>query len=135
MKLTVVRDDGAVYKDNISYDCLDMRGVPTNVHSLQWKETYGWIEFSEQADGTKQANTPITVLPEWATDLISLWDAAKTPPVPAPTYQELRAAAYPPFSDYLDGIVKGSVEQVQAYVDACLAVKARFPKPANGDIA
>jgi hypothetical protein len=54
---------------------------------------------------------------------------------PAPTYQELRAAAYPPFSDYLDGIVKGSAEQVQEYVDACLAVKERFPKPANGDIA
>jgi len=48
---------------------------------------------------------------------------------PAPTYQELRAAAYPPFSDYLDGIVKGSAEQVQEYVDACLAVKERFPKP------
>ena len=47
---------------------------------------------------------------------------------PAPTYQELRAAAYPPFSVYLDGIVKGSAEQVQEYVDACLAVKERFPK-------
>jgi hypothetical protein len=50
-------------------------------------------------------------------------------PVPAPAYQELRAAAYPPFSDYLDGIVKGSAEQVQEYVNACLAVKERFPKP------
>ncbi len=55
-------------------------------------------------------------------------------PVPAPTYSELRAAAYPPFSDYLDGIVKGSAEQVQEYVDACLAVKERFPKPTNGAI-
>jgi hypothetical protein len=53
---------------------------------------------------------------------------------PAPSYQELRAAAYPPFSDYLDGIVKGSAEQVQEYVDACLAVKERFPKPTNGAI-
>jgi hypothetical protein len=49
-------------------------------------------------------------------------------PVPAPSYQELRAAAYPPASDYLDGIVKGDSAQVQAYVDACLAVKERFPK-------
>ena len=47
---------------------------------------------------------------------------------PAPTYQELRAAAYPPMSDYLDGIVKGDAEQVAAYVAACLAVKAQFPK-------
>ena len=48
---------------------------------------------------------------------------------PPPTYQELRRAAYPPASDYLDGIVKGDAAQVQAYVDACLAVKAQFPKP------
>ena len=49
-------------------------------------------------------------------------------PVPTPTYQELRAAAYPPASDYLDGIVKGDAAQVQEYVDACLAGKERFPK-------
>jgi len=48
---------------------------------------------------------------------------------PAPTYQELRRAAYPPASDYLDGIVKGDAAQVQAYVDACLAVKLKYPKP------
>lgn len=50
------------------------------------------------------------------------------PKPPAPTYQELRRAAYPPASDYLDGIVKGDAAQVQAYIDACLAVKAMYPK-------
>ena len=52
-------------------------------------------------------------------------------PLPAPdtrTYQEKRAAAYPLATDYLDGIVKGDTAQVQAYINACLAVKARFPK-------
>lgn len=48
---------------------------------------------------------------------------------PAPTYQELRAAAYPPITGYLDGIVKGDTAQVQAYINECLAVKAQFPKP------
>jgi len=43
-------------------------------------------------------------------------------------YASLRAAAYPPLTDYLDGIVKGDTVQVQAYIDACLAVKAKFPK-------
>ena len=47
---------------------------------------------------------------------------------PAPTYQELRAAAYPPMSDYLDGIVKGDAAQIEAYKAACLAVKAQYPK-------
>jgi len=50
------------------------------------------------------------------------------PPPDTRTYQELRAAAYPPAADYLDGIVKGDTAQVQAYIDACLAVKLRFPK-------
>jgi len=40
-----------------------------------------------------------------------------------------RAAEYPPMADYLDGIVKGDDAQVQAYIDACLAVKAKYPKP------
>lgn len=40
-----------------------------------------------------------------------------------------RAAEYPPMADYIDGIVKGDQAQVQAYIDACLAVKAKYPKP------
>jgi len=44
-------------------------------------------------------------------------------------YQRDRAIEYPPMADYLDGIVKGDQAQVQAYIDACLAVKAKYPKP------
>jgi hypothetical protein len=47
---------------------------------------------------------------------------------PVPTYQELRASAYPPAADYLDAIVKGDTAQAQAYIDECLAVKAKYPK-------
>ena len=43
-------------------------------------------------------------------------------------YKAKRAAEYPDFRDYLDGIVKGDDAQVQAYIDACLAVKAKYPK-------
>ena len=43
-------------------------------------------------------------------------------------YKEKRAAEYPPITDYLDGIVKGDTAQVQAYIDACLAVKNKYPK-------
>lgn len=47
----------------------------------------------------------------------------------AAEYKRKRAAEYPDFRDYLDGIVKGDTTQVQAYRDACLAVKAKYPKP------
>ena len=44
-------------------------------------------------------------------------------------YQRLRAKEYPPMADYLDGIAKNDQEQIQTYIDACLAVKAKYPKP------
>lgn len=47
----------------------------------------------------------------------------------AKDYQRKRILEYPPMADYLDGIVKGNQDQVQAYIDACLAVKAKYPKP------
>lgn len=47
----------------------------------------------------------------------------------AVAYQGLRAGEYPPISDYIDGIVKGDQEQVDGYIAACLAVKAKYPKP------
>jgi hypothetical protein len=43
-------------------------------------------------------------------------------------YKRKRAAEYPPMSDYLDGVVKGDQAQIDAYVAACLAVKAKYPK-------
>lgn len=44
-------------------------------------------------------------------------------------YQRLRAAEYPPYADYLDGVVKGDQAQIDAYIAACQAVKAKYPKP------
>jgi hypothetical protein len=47
----------------------------------------------------------------------------------AAEYQRKRAAEYPPITDYIDGVVKGDQDQIDAYIDACLAVKAKYPKP------
>jgi len=47
---------------------------------------------------------------------------------PVLTYAQKRVAEYPSMADYLDGIVKGDQAQVDAYVAACLAVKAKYPK-------
>lgn len=43
-------------------------------------------------------------------------------------YIAKRAAEYPPMSDYLDGVVKGDQQQIDAYIAACQAVKAKYPK-------
>jgi hypothetical protein len=57
------------------------------------------------------------------------YDSIKNPAQPKPlTYAQKRQPEYPPVTDYLDGIVKGDTAQVQAYIDACNAVKAKYPK-------
>jgi hypothetical protein len=43
-------------------------------------------------------------------------------------YSILRQQAYPPITDYLDGIVKNDQTQIQKYINDCLAVKTKFPK-------
>lgn len=47
----------------------------------------------------------------------------------ATKYKRQREREYPDFRQYLDGVVKGDQEQIQAYIDACNAVKAKYPKP------
>jgi hypothetical protein len=48
--------------------------------------------------------------------------------IDATAYIAKRAAEYPPITDYLDAVVKGDTAEQQAYIDACLAVKAKYPK-------
>jgi len=45
------------------------------------------------------------------------------------TYTEKRAAEYPPFNDYLDGVVKGDQAQIDKYIADCKAIKFKYPKP------
>ena len=44
-------------------------------------------------------------------------------------YKAKRATEYPPITDYIDGVVKGDQAQIDAYIAACQAVKAKYPKP------
>lgn len=46
-------------------------------------------------------------------------------------YQRRRAAEYPPMTDYLDGVVKNDQDQIDKYIADCLAIKAKYPKPAD----
>jgi hypothetical protein len=48
--------------------------------------------------------------------------------VASEAYKEKRASEYPAFTDYLDGVVKGDQAQIQAYIDACQAIKNKYPK-------
>lgn len=44
-------------------------------------------------------------------------------------YKHDRAAEYPDFREYLDGIVKNDKTQINKYIADCQAVKLKYPKP------
>lgn len=76
MKLTITREDGAVYKDGYAFHGLDLSTVPLNVHALQWSGEAGWIEYINESEFCKPANEAITELPSWANDALGAWEAA-----------------------------------------------------------
>lgn len=49
MKLTIIPIDNSVIIDGVGYHDIDMTGIDTKIHSIQWSETYGSIEYT---DGT-----------------------------------------------------------------------------------
>ena len=69
-----------------------------------------------------------TTVVEWTAEELANFQICKAEET-VNQYRRDRANAYPPANDYLDGIVKGDAVQVQAYIAACLAVKAKYPKP------
>jgi len=79
MKITIIREDGAVYKDGTSYSDLDLTVIPSDVHAVQFNtvSNKGWIEFAEDDSGNKQPNEVITSLPLWASASLTKWDEAK----------------------------------------------------------
>lgn len=83
-------------------DCVDLGD------SITWKS------HSEPPVTNDQVNAEMIRLQ-------TIYDAAQ--------YQRQRAREYPPIADYLDGVVKGDQEQIDAYIAACQAVKAKYPKP------
>jgi hypothetical protein len=77
---------------------------------------------------TAEGNIPFTAEEETARDAEEAAFAAEQVALARTQYQRDRAKEYPSVTDYLDGVVKGDQAQVQAYIDACLAVKAKYPK-------
>jgi hypothetical protein len=80
MRLTIIPEDGAVYVNGVSYSHLDLSFIQSDVHALQWYDSYGEIEFKRSfIDGkiVRPANQVITELPDWANACKSKWDEAK----------------------------------------------------------
>ncbi len=78
---------------------------------------------------TSEGNIPFTAEEEFERDAEEAVWATEKEALATTEYQRQRSSEYPPITDYIDGIVKGDTTQVQDYIDACLAVKTKYPKP------
>lgn len=82
-------------------------------------------------EDTRQKNISNSISKPSLESLQALWESKYSHSWDVSQVHEQRAAEYPPITDYLDGVVKGDQAQVQAYIDACLVVKAKYPKPSD----
>ena len=78
------------------------------------------VLIKEEEDGIKCFDTDsnLVVIDE---TLVNAW-------VDPNAWKDSRISAYPPATDYLDGIVKNDQVQIDKYIADCLAVKAQYPK-------
>lgn len=72
MKLTIIVEDLAAYKNKKSWLGLDMSNVPSNIRALQFDDitNKGHIEFNNSV------NEEITILPSWAISIFNQYDNA-----------------------------------------------------------
>ena len=88
--------------------------------NLETQDVFGY-------DEDQQALIDQAIEAGWE-EVTDSWPPLATEQV-APSYAELRAAAYPPMADYLDAVVKGDQDGIERYISECLAVKEKYPKP------
>jgi hypothetical protein len=85
------------------------------------------MEYKTITVNVTTGETTESVVPMTANEVAYDKDAVQAY-VDAHAYIAKRAAEYPSITDYIDGVVKGDQAQIQAYIDACLAVKQKYPK-------
>lgn len=129
MKFTINPTDKTVFIDGQAAADIPMGTLGADVVRVSWYGEYGDEQFLDEGLLKVRRvldSTPYSAILSAASASIAALAAATTAP---PTYAQMRAAEYPDFRDYLDGIVKADQEQLDAYISACRTVKLKYPKP------
>ena len=45
MRVTIIADDAAVYVDGVALGPIDLTGLSSDIHAVQWYDTHGEIEL------------------------------------------------------------------------------------------
>lgn len=129
-----------INRQQISYPPL-VKGNISNYHlSVKQLKEDGY-KLLDDSEAKPTDGSYLAYYEDQGDKIIRFW---KRQELPEPTYYEKRAAEYPPIEEYLDAQVKinsgdealitAGQEQLAAYYEACLDVKARYPKPAGEEM-
>ena len=96
----------------------------TRDNAYKVKTTVNGVEHTFNCIVANDTEADLNELVQWNIDNLS------APFVePQLSYADKRKSEYPPIENYIDGVVKGNQTQIDEYIAACLAVKAKYPKP------
>ena len=84
--------------------------------------------YAYEADGSQDHHIPKEYVAITDSEADQIRTAVIQARLDARTYAEKRRATYPPVTDYLDAVVKDDQAAIAAYIAACQAVKAKYPK-------
>ena len=84
--------------------------------------------FAYEADGSQDHIIPKDYIAITDSEVADIHAARAQAAADALTYTQKRRSEYPPVTDYLDAVVKGDQAAIAAYIAACQAVKAKYPK-------
>jgi len=90
--------------------------------------------FAYTADGSQDDYIQDSLVAVTEAEANAIRAAKEKAALSALSYAEKRQGEYPSITDYLDGVVKGDQAQIDAYIAACQAVKAKYPKPDQGGV-
>ena len=77
MRLTIIPEDGRVVIGGVPYTGIDLSFIPSDVHAIQWYDTWGEIERKDPVTFKMVANDPIDDITPYQA-AVDLWDAANT---------------------------------------------------------
>jgi hypothetical protein len=62
MRVTIIANDAAVYVDGLALWPIDLTGLSSDIHAVQWYDTHGEVEYRPDANGQRLPNAAITDL-------------------------------------------------------------------------
>jgi hypothetical protein len=123
MRITIIVSDNMFGVDEV-FRRIDLSKIDQNIHAVQFDSVKGGeVEYIDERNNEKIDNF------DSYQEFYDAWEDAAPILLPesAPTYQELRAAEYPPIGDQLDALYHAGVFPA-AMTASIKAIKDKYPK-------